>query len=61
MSLEFDSTRIDILKNAVLALPDVRKEKVEALRNTISSAKYEVTNVQIADALLRDDLLQLAL
>ena len=55
MSLEFDSTRINILKNAVLALPDVRKEKVEALQQSVRSGKYEVTNVQIADALLGDE------
>jgi len=55
MSLEFDSTRINILKNSVLALPDVRKEKVEALQQSVRSGKYEVTNVQIADALLGDE------
>lgn len=54
MSLKIDSERLKILKSAVMQLPDVRKEKVEAFRRLVESDKYEVTDAQIADALLND-------
>jgi negative regulator of flagellin synthesis FlgM len=36
-------------------LPDIRQERVEALRQQVQSGKYEVSSKQIADAILRDE------
>jgi anti-sigma28 factor (negative regulator of flagellin synthesis) len=55
MSLALDSTRLEMLTNAVMTLPDVRKGKVEALRQLVACGKYNVTDLQIADVLLNDE------
>ena len=54
MSSKADWTRFEMLKNAVMALPDIRQDKVEALRQLVKTGKYDVTDLQIADALLDD-------
>lgn len=36
-------------------LPDIRQERVEALRQQVQSGKYEVSSKQIAEAILRDE------
>jgi anti-sigma28 factor (negative regulator of flagellin synthesis) len=54
MSPKIDSERLKMLKRDVMMLPDVRKEKVEALRRLVENGKYEVTDAEIADALLND-------
>lgn len=55
MPLEVDSARLKILKSAVMARPDVRKEKVEALRQFVKSGKYHVTDLEILGVLLKDE------
>lgn len=36
-------------------LPDVREEKVSALRDQISSGEYQPSNEDIADAIIKDE------
>jgi negative regulator of flagellin synthesis FlgM len=49
-----DAEQLEKLAAAVMSLPNLRKEKVEALRRRVESGEYEVTDAQIADALLQD-------
>jgi flagellar biosynthesis anti-sigma factor FlgM len=51
-----DAEQLVKLTAAVMSLPDARKERVEALRRRVESGEYEVTDAQIADALLQDQV-----
>lgn len=52
--LFFDRARVQSLEAQVLAQPEVREAKVQALQQAISNGKYSVSASQVADALLRD-------
>ncbi len=49
--LSVDSGRIDQLKVNLASVPEVRQERVEALRQTIGSGNYQVSDQQLADAI----------
>jgi len=36
-------------------LPEIREERVEALRQLVQSGKYDVSSKEIAEAILRDE------
>lgn len=49
-----DTVSVGALQAKALATPEVRQEKVQALRDAIRSGSYEVDPGKIADAMLRD-------
>jgi flagellar biosynthesis anti-sigma factor FlgM len=51
-SLSTDSLSVSSLEAQALALPDVRQEKVEALRNAIQNGQYKAEPEKIAHAIL---------
>ena len=53
-SLSFDQARVSSLEAQVLAQPEVRAEKVQALAQAVSQGDYLVPPSQIADALAND-------
>jgi flagellar biosynthesis anti-sigma factor FlgM len=53
-----DVVRLSSLEVQAESAPDVRQEKVNALRDAISSGTYQVSNESLADAILRDVLKQ---
>lgn len=46
-----DSSRIDQLKAGLSSLPEVRQERVSALRQAIAQGTYQVTDQQLASAM----------
>jgi flagellar biosynthesis anti-sigma factor FlgM len=50
-SFSFDQTRVQTLASQVLAQPDVRDVKVQALQQSISDGEYSIPPSQIAEAL----------
>jgi len=50
----FDQTRVQKLEAQVMAQPDIREAKVEALRQAIGKGEYAVDDGQVADALISD-------
>jgi anti-sigma28 factor (negative regulator of flagellin synthesis) len=52
--LELEPVRIQALVAHVMAQPDVRYDRVEALQAAIERAEYAVSDSQLADALTRD-------
>jgi flagellar biosynthesis anti-sigma factor FlgM len=53
-SFSFDQVRVQALAAQVLAQPEVRDAKVQALQQAISQGHYLVSSGQIADALAQD-------
>ncbi len=53
-NFSFDQTRIQTLKNQVLAQPEVRQQRVDLLRQSLGKGEYSVTDTQLADALIAD-------
>jgi flagellar biosynthesis anti-sigma factor FlgM len=49
--LSVDSGRIEQLKAALSRMPEVRRERVDALRQAIGNGSYQVTDQQLADAI----------
>ncbi len=45
---------IEKLKNTVAAMPDVRSDKVAALKQQISAGTYRVDGVKVAEKMLED-------
>ncbi len=50
----FDQARVKTLEAAVLAQPEVRQQKVDALRQAAGKGEYAVSDAQIADAISAD-------
>jgi flagellar biosynthesis anti-sigma factor FlgM len=53
-SLPFDRTRLQSLGARVLAQPEIRDYKVQALQEAIGRGDYSVPPSQVADALVND-------
>jgi flagellar biosynthesis anti-sigma factor FlgM len=53
-TLAFDHTNISALVSQAVASPEVRQDKVDALRQAISSGEYKVDPGQVANAMLPD-------
>ncbi len=49
--LSVDSERIEQLKAALSRVPEVRQERVDALRQALGKGSYQVTDQQLADAI----------
>jgi len=52
--LSVDSGTVQQLKSALSQLPEVREDRVNALRQAVSSGSYQVSNQQLADAIGSD-------
>ncbi len=53
-SFSYDHVRLHSLANQVMAQPEVRGQKVEALRQAVGKGEYAVSDGQIADAIVAD-------
>jgi negative regulator of flagellin synthesis FlgM len=51
-TLAFDHANISALVSQAMSSPDVRQDKVDALRQAVSSGEYKVDPGQVADAML---------
>jgi flagellar biosynthesis anti-sigma factor FlgM len=49
-----DQKRLQSLEAQAMAQPEVREQKVEALRQAIGKGEYAVSNVQVADAMIAE-------
>ena len=49
--LSVDSARVEQLKAALARVPEVRQERVDALRQALDKGTYQVTDQQLADAI----------
>jgi flagellar biosynthesis anti-sigma factor FlgM len=54
-SLSVDTLSISSLEAQALATPEVRQDKVDALRQSIQNGQYQVDPEQIAQAILRQN------
>jgi flagellar biosynthesis anti-sigma factor FlgM len=52
--LSVDNSTIQNLKAAVSQLPEVRQDRVQALRQAISTGNYQVSDQQLGDAIGSD-------
>jgi len=52
--LSVDSGTVQQLKSTLSQLPEVRQDRVNALRRAVSSGSYQVSNQQLADAIGSD-------
>lgn len=52
--LSVDNGTVQELKAKLSQLPDVRQERVNALRQAISNGSYQVSNQQLGDAMGKD-------
>jgi len=50
----FDQARVQSLQAQVLAQPEIREAKVQALQQAIGNGKYSVSAGQVADALVSE-------
>lgn len=55
LDLSNRASQVGKLVDQLKDLPDVRQEKVDALRGQIISGDYDPTGEQIADAILKDE------
>lgn len=53
-SLSTDRSTVQSLESEVALVPDIREEKVQALRSAIKDGSYRVNPEQIAAAMYRD-------
>ncbi len=53
-TLSFDHTNIGSLTSQAMASPVVRQDKVDALRQAISTGQYKVEPEQVAGAMLQE-------
>lgn len=51
-TLAFDHANISALVNQAMSSPEVRQDKVDALRQAVSSGEYKVDAGKVADAML---------
>ena len=51
-----DGEKVQQLKADLAGMPDVRQQRVEALKRAIDDGSYQVSNEQVADAMFRDHL-----
>ncbi len=49
-----DTTSVGSLQAQALATPEIRHDRVQALREQIRNGSYEIDPAKIADAMLRD-------
>jgi flagellar biosynthesis anti-sigma factor FlgM len=49
-----NQSRVRSLEAQVMALPEVRQPKVEALQQAIAKKEYAASSAQVADAIVRD-------
>ncbi len=49
-----DQARVQSLANQVLAQPEIRQAKVDALQQAIGNGEYSVPPSQVAEAIVRD-------
>ena len=49
-----DTVSLGALQAQALATPEVRQDRVQALRDAIRNGSYEIDPAKIADAMLRD-------
>ncbi len=49
-----DGEKVQQLKAELTGLPDVRRERVEALKRAVNDGTYQVSNEKIAEAMFRD-------
>ena len=54
--LSADSVTIQQLKSQLARVPEVRPERVEALRQAVSSGSYQVSDQQLGNAIASDML-----
>jgi len=52
LAMASSSTSVRSLAKSVLSAPEIRMEKVEALRSAIASGRYEVSPQQIASSMI---------
>jgi flagellar biosynthesis anti-sigma factor FlgM len=52
-----DSSRIEQLKASLSSVPEVRQERVSALRQAISQGNYQVSDQQLAGAMSFESLI----
>jgi negative regulator of flagellin synthesis FlgM len=52
--LSVDSGTLQQLKSTLSQLPEVRQDRVNALRQAVNSGSYQVSNQQLADAIGSD-------
>jgi negative regulator of flagellin synthesis FlgM len=53
-TLSFDHANIGSLTSQAMASPDVRQDKVDALRQAISTGQYKVDPDEVAGAMLQE-------
>ena len=56
VKLSADQQNADQLKTELNRLPEVRQDRVEQLRLAIQSGSYQVTDEQIAEAIISDTI-----
>lgn len=49
-----DGEKVQQLKADLAGLPDMRQERVEALKKAVNNGSYQVSNEKVADAMFRD-------
>jgi flagellar biosynthesis anti-sigma factor FlgM len=49
-----DTTNLGALQAQAMATPEIRHDRVQALRESIRNGSYEIDPAKIADAMLRD-------
>jgi flagellar biosynthesis anti-sigma factor FlgM len=50
--LSDDAVRLSSLETEAMSTPDIRQDKVDALRREINAGTYQVSNESLADAIL---------
>ena len=53
-SISAEARQVSELRTELSGLPDIRQDRVEALRRAIQEGSFQVSDKQIADALLSD-------
>jgi len=53
-NLSVDSQKIGLLQSQITQLPEVRQDRVAALRSAVQEGRYQVSDEQIANAILNE-------
>jgi flagellar biosynthesis anti-sigma factor FlgM len=53
-TLAFDHSKIGALTAEAMAAPDVRQDKIDALREAINSGQYKIQPDEVAEAMLQE-------
>lgn len=56
VNLSADQQKADQLKTELNGLPEVRQDRVEQVRQAIQSGSYQVTDEQIAEAIISETI-----